>query len=320
MADIGVLFSSAGTGGPTAYGAVIGRLEDAGFDHVFMSEAYNDALTALAIIAPRTRTATIGSAIANIYRRHPYLMAMSAAAVADVARGRLVLGLGTGHRTTNEQRLGLDMSRPVARMREYVTMVRLALDSGGRPFDFDGEFYRAHGAVLRWPPAERVPIVLAALGPRMVELAGETADAIVTSTATAAQITGYRRILDETADRVGRPRGRIYCVIATCLAARRDEARDRLRVRVENALEHPTFYRGQVARGRSRDGRLGDDEIDALGIAGPPAYARERLAEYRESGVDVPLLAPFTADPADRAGGFRAFSAGSFLELTSVVG
>jgi 5,10-methylenetetrahydromethanopterin reductase len=111
-----------------------------------------------------------------MYPRHPVLTAQSAHVAQAAAGGRLVLGVGTGHRAHISEDLGIAYERPIAYARDYVTILRRLLR--GEPVDHDGEMLSAH---TQLPRAEwDTPVVLAAVGPQMLALAGEVADGAIT--------------------------------------------------------------------------------------------------------------------------------------------
>ena len=165
--SLGVAFFSLGNRGPSQLAALGSELERIGIDHLFVTESNNDAMTTMVAMAAATSSATIGSAIANIYLRHPLQMAQAAAGVEELSGGRLLLGLGVGHQMVNVDSLGLDMSQPVRDMREYVELVRAGLASRGAPIGYEGIRFTARGprATVAWAPERRVPIVVAAHGP-----------------------------------------------------------------------------------------------------------------------------------------------------------
>jgi len=106
--------------------------EDAGFDGVFMTEANNDSLACSLGIGFNTRRITLGTAITNIYLRHPNLLANEVAAVHELTGGRFILGLGTGHREGNSV-IGIDMggpTDPMKKMRETVATLRRMIEGG----------------------------------------------------------------------------------------------------------------------------------------------------------------------------------------------
>src|SRR5258707_2902103 len=136
--------------------------EDAGFSGVFMTEANNDSLACSLALGMHTKRIKLGTAITNIYLRHPNLLANEAAAVQEFTGGRFILGLGAGHRESNSM-LGIEMGEPLKKMRETVKTLRAGLDGG-----------KAGPRVT----AKR-PLYLAG-GPRpMVKLAGEIGDGVI---------------------------------------------------------------------------------------------------------------------------------------------
>lgn len=299
----GILMFTRGLQGPSEASGIAAELEAAGVTHLFISEAGNDAMTTAAAIGLATRTATIGTGIANIYLRHPYELAMAAAGVDDLSQGRLVLGIGTAHQITNVSGLGLDMTRALSRMRDYLTALRGTLEAGRTPPDVRTDRYRIVGPRVAWNTDRRIPIVLGALGDRMLRLAARSADGVILSLATLEQIRRARSLLDMTAEQAGRdPREiQIYAVVNTCLQPTRREARSILRQSLVGYFGLP-FYEQSLRRGGVEviDGEVPDRSVDSLALAGPPEWARTHLEEFRAAGVDVPLLAPTWSNPNTR--------------------
>src|SRR5439155_186953 len=135
------------------------RAEALGFEAVFISESYGDSLAYAEAVALATDRLRVGTAITNIYLRQPTLLAEQAAAVQEFSGGRLLLGLGVGHRAVN-QPLGIDMGDPLAKMRQVIGTLRSAWTGG------------PHQPRPAIPPK----VLAAALAERMIELAGELAD------------------------------------------------------------------------------------------------------------------------------------------------
>src|SRR6201987_157705 len=135
------------------------QAEDAGFDGVFMTEANNDSLACCLGLGFNTRKITIGTAITNIYLRHPLLLANEVAALHEFTGGRFILGLGTGHREANGA-IGIEMGgpgEPMKKMREVVGTLRKWLDGGRTNPKVEGS---------------KQPIFLAGVSRPMVRLAG----------------------------------------------------------------------------------------------------------------------------------------------------
>ena len=300
----GILMFTRGLQGPSEASSIAAELETAGVTHVFISEAGNDAMTTAAAMALATRTATIGTGIANIYIRHPYELAMAAAGVDDLSAGRFVLGIGTAHQITNVSGLGLDMTRALSRMRDYLAALNGALEAGRTSPDVTTDRYRIVGPRVAWNTNRRIPIVLGAVGDRMLRLAARSADGVILSLATLDQIRRARTLLDMTAEQAGRNPDeiRIYAVVNTCLLPTRREARSILRQSLTGYFSLP-FYERSLHRGGIEviDGRVPDGAVDRLALAGPPEWARAHLEEFRGAGVDIPLLAPTWSTPDTRA-------------------
>src|SRR5215470_5808087 len=135
------------------------RADSLGYSGVFIPESFNDSLAYAQAVASVTTRLAVGTGITNVYLRHPTLLAEQAAAVQEFSGGRLLLGLGVGHRVVNEP-LGIDMSDPLGKMRDVIGTLRAAWAKG------------PHQPRPGVPPK----LLAAALAPRMIELAGELAD------------------------------------------------------------------------------------------------------------------------------------------------
>src|SRR5213596_945239 len=141
--------------------------EEAGFDAIFAAEVNNDVMATAQLMGAATRRITVGTWIANIYLRHSYACAQGAALVADATGGRFVLGLGVSHPPVNKA-LGIDMGDAPGALRRYISAVRSWLK---------GEGPATH--LPQRPAAKPVPIYVAAITSRTVELASELADGIM---------------------------------------------------------------------------------------------------------------------------------------------
>src|SRR4029077_7081866 len=159
MARIALAFSPLRDASPRDVIAWARRAEALGYEGVFIPESYCDSLAYAQAIALATARLRIGTAITNVYLRQPTLLADGAAALQEFSGGRLLLGLGVGHRAVNEP-LGIDMGDPLGKMREVIGRLRVAWTKGP---------HQPRPAV---PPR----ILAAALAPRMIELAGELTD------------------------------------------------------------------------------------------------------------------------------------------------
>jgi F420-dependent oxidoreductase-like protein len=168
---------------PADHLAMAQEADRLGFSVVWAAEAYgSDSPTMLAWIAGQTSRIDVGAAVMQIPARTPAMTAMTAASIDALSGGRFRLGLGVSGPQVSEGWHGVRFAKPLARTREYVDIVKLAL--ARKPVAYDGEHYQlplpgGAGKALRLgfhPPRESVPIYLAAVGPKNLELAGEIAD------------------------------------------------------------------------------------------------------------------------------------------------
>jgi F420-dependent oxidoreductase-like protein len=162
---------------------LVRHAESLGFDVVWAAEAYgSDSPTVLAWLAAQTSRIQLGAAVMQIPARTPAMTAMTAASLDLLSRGRFRLGLGVSGPQVSEGWHGVRFSRPLARTREYLDIVRLALS--GRTVAYEGEHHRlplpdGPGKALKLmiaPYRDHIPVYLAAVGPKNLELAGELAD------------------------------------------------------------------------------------------------------------------------------------------------
>jgi len=203
---IGIFF-----GGPTDLNRQVEGIEGYerdGFDSVYMgSVTGTDSMTVLSLAGQRTSRIELGTSIVPTYLRHPVAMAMQALTTQAATGGQFALGLGPSHKPFVEGALGLSYERPALHMREYLTVLGPLLR--GEAVSFSGEFFRVNGQV-RVPGVEPPPILISALAPVMLRLAGEMTDGTIT------WMTGPRTLethtvprINKAAEAAGRPRPRV---------------------------------------------------------------------------------------------------------------
>ncbi|MEO5900210.1 MAG: LLM class flavin-dependent oxidoreductase [Ilumatobacteraceae bacterium] len=154
------------------------RAEHAGADAVYVIEGLRDPFVQLAAIAAATSRITIGTYVANAYARTPQAAATAALALDELSGGRMMFGIGAGNRHINEWLFGLEMDHPLGKMRDYLAVLRAFLQGDvGNGRDVGGPVHHTESRFIR-PPARRIPIVVAAAGPKMTELAAATSDGV----------------------------------------------------------------------------------------------------------------------------------------------
>lgn len=150
-------------------------VEAAGLDNVWLANIFSfDAITTLALIGRETERIGLGTAVTPTYPRHPTAIAQQALTTAAATNNRFTLGIGLSHQVVIETMLGMSYDKPAKHMREYLSVLMPL--ARGEQANFEGEQYTVRGVTLDIPGAERMPVVIAGLGPVMLKLAAQLAD------------------------------------------------------------------------------------------------------------------------------------------------
>ncbi|HEX8093529.1 LLM class flavin-dependent oxidoreductase [Jatrophihabitans sp.] len=309
--------------------------ERRGLPSFYSSEFYDrSAVVTLAAAATATSRIRIGAAIAWALGRTPVTTATEFRSLAELAPGRVRLGLGTGNPQVIADWHGLDEARPAARLAELVPLIRKIWEVGSAAVDHDGEFYRCHipadPMLQPWPePADEVagdsrPRILLAGGRLpMIRAAGTVADGLMglplCSPAFVEEV--IRPALTDAASRAGRERpvpitGLIICAVSENSTQARAFAATQLAVFAARPSASPLMafhgFEAEVAVIREAFQRrdipavvaaVSDRMLDTLAVYGTPDEARERFSTTFDGVYDEPLL--FTAGKGMPEGGFR---------------
>ncbi len=201
------------------------QAENEGFDSFWFAQVGQaDVLTVIALAGPHTHRIQLGTSIVPTYTRHPNVMAQQAMTVNAATGGRLVLGIGPSHRPVIE-RLGLSYDRAALHIREYLSVLRPLIEKG--QVDFRGEMYQVATA-MQVPDARPFPVLISALAPLMLKVAGELADGTVTWMVGPGALESHivPRIQKAAAE-VGRPEPRVVAGLPVAVHADTREARER---------------------------------------------------------------------------------------------
>jgi len=267
------------------------KTEQDGFAHYTLPQIFGlDAMGMLAVIGHEVPRIELLTGVVPTYSRHPLTMAQQALTVQAASGGRFSLGIGLSHQIVVENMFGLSFEKPVRHMREYLSVLVPLLRDGKA--DFDGETIRTHAAtdVPELPP---VPVLVAALGPKMLDLTGTVADGTVTWMTGPATLADYTvPTITAAAERAGRPAPRIASSLPICLTANADAARERA------AKEFQTYgflpsYRAML----DREGAAGPADV---AIIGDEATVRAGLARLADAGV-TDFVASIYGERDDRA-------------------
>lgn len=183
-----------------------------------------DGLAVAAAAAVLTRNTPLATSVVDTVRRHPAMLAQTALTIDHLAKGRFILGLGSGE-TENTVPYGFDFSKPVSRFEEALKVIRLLWDTDG-PVDFEGQFYKLHHARMDTEPYEgKFPrIWIGANGPRMLEITGRYADGWWPAGAwTPEEYAAKLKTVRDSAERAGRdPMAIVPANIQVCMIAHDD--------------------------------------------------------------------------------------------------
>jgi alkanesulfonate monooxygenase SsuD/methylene tetrahydromethanopterin reductase-like flavin-dependent oxidoreductase (luciferase family) len=248
---------------PGRIGALARAAELAGFSAVFVAEGHGDALSLCHPVAAATQAVRVGTAIANAALGPPVLAAKTAAQLDQAAGGRFVLGLGVANPVMNA-RFGIQPFAPLPMIEEYVGVVRAVLR--GQAGGYDGQVFRTGMVPLDNPPVRPdLPVYLAALGPRMLELAGRIADGVILNLMTPAQA-------GQAASAV-RAAGRdpeIACVVYCCLS---EDPAAAAEWTCRSCSRSPSTATGATSRPSRRCGHLAQRRPDRAVRRGQPEGA-----------------------------------------------
>ena len=301
---------------------IVQEAERLGYDSVWAAEAYgSDAATILGWLAGETERIRLGSAIFQMPARSPAMTAMTAATLDQLSGGRMLLGIGSSGPQVAEGWHGQRFARQLQRTREYVAVVRMAL--ARERVEFHGETLElplpdGPGKALKLtiaPVQDRIPIYLAAIGPKNTQLAGEIADGWIPIFFSPENVGQLRPLLEEGAARAGRSLDgfdiapTVNVSIDSDLAAARDRMRPFIALYVGGmGSRKQNFYNALAVRYGFEeaakeiqdlylDGKRDEagaaiptELIDKLSLIGPKEKVRDDLEAWRESLVTTILI------------------------------
>ena len=255
----------------------------------------------LGAVASKTSTQKIGSSIINIYSRSPTTITMGAATTDILSNERLVLGLGTSSEPIVEDFHGEKFEKPVERMREYVEIIRLALTK--KQINYSGKIFNLKNfTLLIEPKRQSIPIYLAAINQKMVDLTWEIGDGVIF----------YLRPLDEMKNTISKMQSKkkidVTCQIITCVSNDSEDAIQRAKKTLAFYVSVGKIYRDFLARNgfenetnnifdefkksgfKSNHELVTDSMLNSLCIAGSPEEAKSQLEKFRNVGINLPII------------------------------
>jgi alkanesulfonate monooxygenase SsuD/methylene tetrahydromethanopterin reductase-like flavin-dependent oxidoreductase (luciferase family) len=290
---------------PLEVARIAREAEDAGFGAVMVPEGGNDSLLACFAIAQATSAIRIGTSIAIIYNRQPTLCASAAVMVQEVSAGRLVLGLGVGHRPALEAMGITPAANSRVKLREYTLTLKQI---------FSGEFKSMRVPKPTWP----IPVHLGALTMETARLAGEIADGVQLFMCTPERLKKLAKTVRDAAASCGRNPAEL--AITFGMPAFIDDNLPQAYARARRYLKLYTtlpFHRRQIIRNgfereaeaaraagergdkAAQEAALTDNLLDTLAFVGPVSRCIERIEEYREAGAELLNIVPGTTETSD---------------------
>src|SRR5271157_2606057 len=311
---------------------IVQEAERLGYDSVWAAEAYgSDAASVLGWLAGQTSKIRLGSGIFQMPARSAAMTAMTAATIDQLSNGRMILGIGSSGPQVAEGWHGQRFGKQLQRTREYVAVVRMAL--ARERVDFHGETLElplpdGPGKALKLtiaPVQERIPVYLAAIGPKNTALAGEIADGWIPTLFSPEHVSELRPLLEEGAARAGRTLDgfdiapTVNAFVTDDLEGARNTMRPFIALYVGGMGSRKQNFYNQLVCGYGFEAQakqvqdfylegkreeamaaIPDELIDSVSLCGPRDVVRERLAVYRDAGVGTLGVTPIAFTKPER--------------------
>ena len=312
MSELGFVLASALKGGLTAEGCLeCARTADE-LGHAFISlgdgHGY-DAFAVLGACAIATKRVNLGTTVLSVFMRTPTQTALGAAAIDTLSEGRFILGLGSSHKVQVEAHHGVKYERPIQRVRETVEIIRTLLRDG--VISYHGEIFNITNFDLSFQPFRKnLPIRIAAINPKMLEMAGEVADSVLLFMPSLSRVTESIGHLKKGLAKSGKNIDSFNVAANFYASVNKDSATAKKAVkrrivyavgyfpRYNNLLVESGFpIEAARIRGAFLDGDMSgaadavtDAIIDTVAVAGNPEECKARIEDYRAAGVESPIL------------------------------
>ena len=271
-------------------------------DSIWIPETWGmDCCSILSSLSSIVKKPQLGSSIINVYSRSPALIAMSAVTLDTISKGRFILGLGTSSKPIVEDWHGIEFKRPLQNMRESVEIIRMIIS--GKKVSYDGKFSHLRNfRLLIQPPRTKIPIYLAAINQKMVDLAWEIADGVIF----------YLRPLPELKKTVQKMQSKkkidVACQIITCISEDSQKSITRAKQTIAFYVSVGKIYREFLASNGFKQETLAifdeykknglkdnyefvtDEMVNSLSICGNPNDIKKKVQQFVAAGVDLPIL------------------------------
>ncbi|WP_428324206.1 LLM class flavin-dependent oxidoreductase [Nitrosopumilus sp.] len=271
-------------------------------DAIWVPETWGmENFSMLSAVSSRTSDQKIGSSIINIYSRSPAAIAMGAVTVDTISKGRMVLGLGTSSLPIVETFHGYNFEKPLQRMKEYVEIIKLI--TSGKPINYSGKIFNLKNfTLLIKPQRESIPIYIAAVNEKMVNLTWDIGDGVIF----------YLRPKNEMKETIQKMQSKkkidVTCQIITCVSNNAEEAIERAKKTLAFYISVGKIYREFLAKNgfeketsnifeefkksgfSSNHELVPDSMLKELTISGTSEECKKQLDAFRQTGIDLPII------------------------------
>jgi 5,10-methylenetetrahydromethanopterin reductase len=271
-------------------------------DMVWIPETWGmENFSMLSAVSQRLKKPKIGSSIINIYSRSPSVIAMGAATLDTITNGRFVLGLGTSSPPIVQEFHGYKFEKPLLRMNEYVEIIRRVIS--GKKVNYSGKIFSLKNfTLLIKPPRQSIPIYLAAVNKKMVELCWDIADGVIF----------YLRPLNELQEIIKKMQAKrkidVSCQLITCVSNDEEKAIDRAKKNLAFYISVGQIYREFLAKNgfrretddifneyektglKSNYELISDNMLEQLCVYGTPEQSLKKLKRFSDAGINLPII------------------------------
>ena len=246
------------------------RIEKAGLDHLWISHIFGfDAISVMGLLGREVPRISLGTAVTPTYPRHPTAMAQQALTTAAFSGNRFTLGIGLSHKKIIEDFMGFSFENPTQHMREYLSILMPL--ARGEKVSFSGNEYKVSNFRLNIPDANPMPVVLGALGSKMLEIAGELTDGTNT------WMVGHKTMRDHIVPGLKNPKSKVIGGVPIVLTNQADQAKEQISKILKGYGKVPS-YRAML------DMENADGPADIASV-GDEKTLREEIYKYRDAGV-----------------------------------
>ena len=285
--------------------------EDLGYDSIWDPEMWGrDAFSILGLLATNTKKIKLATGIIPIYSRSPAIIAQTIATLDEISEGRMILGLGTSGPIVIEKWHGVPYDKPLQRTKEYVEIIKMILNS--ERVNYENEIFNLKNFRLSFKPIRKnIPIFIAAMGEKNIQLTGEVADGWIPFLVPPTYLDNGKNLLETGMSKSGRSSEELEIspYIPAAVSQNEDLARDTIKEYIAYYVGGMgTFYHQAMIRygfkseadaivnawtSGDKGGAIENvtqEMVDAISISGSSDYGKSKIADYIKNGANLPVI------------------------------